>query len=317
MSIRKIDKNIGTIPNWGDDDFDENVHKNFTDLKTIIPAINNTIDDINGLLATIQAVNALGGVGLVNLSNEDILEWDSALSKFKNTNLHSKTAKTTIEDKDEIAVASSSDNFSLKKISWANIKTLLSTLFITKVTTPIAGALAKINSQGNLVSSNVIIKDNGNILIGTNVDNGVDAFQINGTIASKNKIVKTLDINQTFLADTWTDIFNITSADFLDNTFESLYLINIYENSGYTSGLNYTKIYTFVSSPFYQFNGNDTDSLPLQLLSSTAHATVSSIQLRWQLQPNHNYAKLQLNHSNGGIFNQTAGKELKLKLRKI
>lgn len=47
MGIRKIDKNIGTIPNWGDDDFDENVHQNFTDLKTIIPAINNTIDDID------------------------------------------------------------------------------------------------------------------------------------------------------------------------------------------------------------------------------------------------------------------------------
>ncbi len=47
MTIRKIDKNIGTIPNWGDDDFDANVHENFTDFKEIIPSINNTVDDIN------------------------------------------------------------------------------------------------------------------------------------------------------------------------------------------------------------------------------------------------------------------------------
>lgn len=37
MSIRIIDKNIGTVPTWGDDDFDENVHQNFLDLKEIIP----------------------------------------------------------------------------------------------------------------------------------------------------------------------------------------------------------------------------------------------------------------------------------------
>lgn len=47
MSIRKIDKNFGEIPSWGDDDFDENVHQNFKDLKEIIPKINITTDDIN------------------------------------------------------------------------------------------------------------------------------------------------------------------------------------------------------------------------------------------------------------------------------
>ena len=47
MAIRKIDRNIGTIPKWGDDDFDANVHGNFTDLKIIIPKINDTVDDID------------------------------------------------------------------------------------------------------------------------------------------------------------------------------------------------------------------------------------------------------------------------------
>ena len=170
MSIRKIDKNIGTIPNWGDDDFDENVHENFTDLKTIIPAINNTIDDINALLATIQAVNALGGVGLVNLSNEDILEWDSALSKFKNTNLHSKTAKTTIEDEDEVAVASRVDEFGLKKITFLNIKKTLKTyfqaFFVNRLASTVNNTIYKADgTSGSMKATGVIIDDNNSLIV--------------------------------------------------------------------------------------------------------------------------------------------------------
>lgn len=183
-NIRKIDTLLGEIALWGAEGFDDKVHENFTKLKAICEELNYTIADINSLLATIQAVNALGGIGLANLANGDILEWDSNTSKFKNTNLHSKTEKTTLADADEIAVASSADGFSLKKISWATIKTLLLSLFITKVTTPITGALVKINSLGNLVNSNIINKDNGNVLIGTTVDNGVDLLQVNGSIKS-------------------------------------------------------------------------------------------------------------------------------------
>lgn len=47
MAIRKIDTNIGTVPTWGDEDFDANVHENFTSLKNIVPKINNTVDDID------------------------------------------------------------------------------------------------------------------------------------------------------------------------------------------------------------------------------------------------------------------------------
>lgn len=47
MSIRKIDKNIGTVPIWGEDNFDANVHENFTSLKEIVPQVNNSIDDMN------------------------------------------------------------------------------------------------------------------------------------------------------------------------------------------------------------------------------------------------------------------------------
>ena len=192
MSIRKIDKNIGTIPNWGDDDFDENVHENFTDLKTIIPAINNTIDDINALLATIQAVNALGGVGLVNLSNEDILEWDSALSKFKNTNLHSKTAKTTIEDEDEVAVASRVDEFGLKKITFLNIKKTLKTyfqaFFVNRLASTVNNTIYKADgTSGSMKATGVIIDDNNSLIVPyIKIDNGSTSSYVGISLRNSN-----------------------------------------------------------------------------------------------------------------------------------
>ncbi len=82
--IRKINSVLGVVASWGDNDFDENVHDNFTKLKAICEEMNYTIDDINTLLATIQAVNALGGLGLTALTNGDLLVYDTATSKFKN-----------------------------------------------------------------------------------------------------------------------------------------------------------------------------------------------------------------------------------------
>lgn len=82
--IRKINTALGAVIPWGENGFDESVHDSFTKLKTICEEMNYTIDDINSLLATIQAVNALGGLGLTDLTNGDILVYDIATSKFKN-----------------------------------------------------------------------------------------------------------------------------------------------------------------------------------------------------------------------------------------
>lgn len=83
-NIRKIDTLLGEIALWGAEGFDDKVHENFTKLKAICEELNYTIADINSLLATIQAVNALGGLGLTALSNGDLLVYDAATSKFKN-----------------------------------------------------------------------------------------------------------------------------------------------------------------------------------------------------------------------------------------
>lgn len=54
MAIRKIDTNIGTVPTWGDEDFDANVHENFSSLKNIVPKINDTVDDIDATVVLIS-----------------------------------------------------------------------------------------------------------------------------------------------------------------------------------------------------------------------------------------------------------------------
>lgn len=55
MAIRKIDKNIGTVPVWGEDNFDANVHENFTSLKEIVPQVNNSIDDMNVVIEDLNS----------------------------------------------------------------------------------------------------------------------------------------------------------------------------------------------------------------------------------------------------------------------
>lgn len=55
MPIRKIDKNIGTVPVWGEDNFDANVHENFSSLKEIVPQVNNSIDDMNVVIEDLNS----------------------------------------------------------------------------------------------------------------------------------------------------------------------------------------------------------------------------------------------------------------------
>jgi len=80
--------------------------------------------------------------------------------------IHNKTAKTTLVDADEFMTADSTSTWSLKKITWANIKATLALLFMLKVNTPTTNALGKIDASGNIVNSNIINDVNGNVGIG-------------------------------------------------------------------------------------------------------------------------------------------------------
>lgn len=146
----------------------------------------------------------------LNHSVTDTYFWlSNPINDKLNTDFSLLTDKTTPADTDIFAIRETGGL--LKKNSWANIKTSLSTLFISKVTTPIAGALAKINSSGSLVNSNIINKDNGHILIGTTTDNGLDVLQVNGSFSMKGGLIiyPAVDIN---LLKTYTQVINVNSA---------------------------------------------------------------------------------------------------------
>ncbi len=275
---------------------------------TLISQINSTVNDMNTLAQTTTtkaqevanntaivnqakldtqsardttlnakaAVEAIGGVGLTNLENGDTLEYDSSTSKFKNTNFHSKTAKTTLADADEFMTADSTSTWSLKKITWANIKATLASLFISKVATPTTNALAKIQADGNIKNTGITVDDtnsmeilgtagspnyirfnqlinggkkwrvgntggtgfgdfnilnetdnttpftvkaNGNILLGTTTDNGVDKLQVNGSISSGEILVYSSgDLNdikgKTQTIGTYINMSNIPLGDY-------------------------------------------------------------------------------------------------------
>ena len=72
--------------------------------------------------------------------------------------VHSATPKTTPADNDEIGLFDSASSFSLKKLTWYNLKATLKTYFF----------------------------NTNNVLVGTTTDNGVDKLQVNGSISASN-----------------------------------------------------------------------------------------------------------------------------------
>ena len=120
--------------------------------------------------------------------------------------IHSKTAKTTLVDADEFMTADSTSTFSLKKITWASIKTLLANLFIPKVTST-DNAIVRFNgTTGDVQNSDIIIDDAGNILINkplggvTMVSMTNGAGNTNLVLPESGTVATTADINSISLS---------------------------------------------------------------------------------------------------------------------
>ncbi len=125
-------------------------------LKGYIDSINTLLSSDDTSLDTLQEIVAYIKA---NKNNLDAL-----------ADIHSKTAKTTPVDADEMMIADSTTTFSLKKITWSSIKTTiktyLDTYFISKITTPTTNALAKIQADGTIKNSSIIEDANGNVGVG-------------------------------------------------------------------------------------------------------------------------------------------------------
>ena len=118
--------------------------------------ISNAVQTALGLKA--DKATTLGGYGITDAYTKT--STDSLID------IHSKTAKTTLADADEFMTADSTSSWSLKKITWASIKTLLTSLFIPRVTST-DNAIVRFNgTTGEVQNSGVIIDDNNNVGVG-------------------------------------------------------------------------------------------------------------------------------------------------------
>lgn len=70
------------------------------------------------------------------------VQWDLIVSTPVETATHAATSKTTPVDADELPLVDSEASFGLKRLTWANIKTTLNTLFISKSETQSQAATA-------------------------------------------------------------------------------------------------------------------------------------------------------------------------------
>jgi len=114
-------------------------------------------------------------------------------------------------------IADSTSTWSLKKITWASIKTALLSLFIPKVATPTINALGKIDNSGSIVNSNVINDSNGNTGFGVtpnawgNINRVID-------LGTSSSLVGRLDGVSTELSTNyWRDSSNVFKYIFIAN----------------------------------------------------------------------------------------------------
>jgi hypothetical protein len=78
------------------------------------------------------AFSPVGGIGSTNVQNA-IAELDAEKATLTQadiaSNVHGATSKTTPVDADELAISDSASSWTLKKLTWANLKVTLSSYF--------------------------------------------------------------------------------------------------------------------------------------------------------------------------------------------
>ncbi len=142
--------------------------------------VDNTSDANKPISNAVQTALYLKADKATTLGGYGITDAYTKTSTDSLIDIHSKTAKTTLADADEFMTADSTSSWSLKKITWESIKTLLANLFIPKVTST-DNAIVRFNgTTGDVQNSGVIIDDNGNITASTadSTSGGSEAFSI-------------------------------------------------------------------------------------------------------------------------------------------
>ena len=219
-------------------------------------------------------------------------------------------------------------NINITQVQLDNVVTAINNRAKTAdVSSGLATKVAKVTSTDNAIvrfdgttgavqNSGVIINDNGNLLVGTTTDNGVDKLQVNGSINCNNKIVYQNNIIGTFTGDAWYDT-GITT-DTLGYNILDTFAITIYEDSYGTGNGNWHMLYKFiVGSAMSPSNNMSTFDIPT--LSTVGHARHGGIvSLRWQLvSKDLPAAKIQFKVTYTSAFNNSAGKSLRIYVTKL
>ena len=157
---------------------------------------------------------------------------------------------------------------------------------------------------------------NGNLLVGTSTDNGVDKLQVDGSINCNNKIVYQNSIIGTFTGDVWYDT-GVTTNTLGYNNILDTFAITIYEDSYLTGNSNYQMLYKFiVGSTTNSSNSGNTFDIPT--LSAVGHAhNGGSVSLRWQHLYSSQSQKIQFKVTYTSTFNDSIGKSLKMYVTKL
>lgn len=122
-------------------------------------------------------------VGLANVDNTSVVyepvstAQASAISASTANNTHSATGKTTPVDADELGVLDSAASWGLKKLTFANLKTWIASLFVSRTSAQIDGNL-NITGAGRRITgnfSNTTIGDR--LMLQTNVTGDITAVE--------------------------------------------------------------------------------------------------------------------------------------------
>ena len=120
-------------------------------------SISSHFDEIDLVAAAIQSGDL---PTIIDDANTSVLKTWSSEKIDSEIDIHSKTAKTTPVDTDEIMIADSASAWSLKKITWANIVTKLKSLFNIDVNGNIGSGTQSFNGFGGSGFKNLIINGN-------------------------------------------------------------------------------------------------------------------------------------------------------------
>ena len=204
MPINNITQTISELPAAGrrgvdvqtqfvikQEDFQDHLQGiTVTELNTLKGQLNSRIGEINSTVTTMNGYvnDAFAGsstattkAGEASTSATAALNSKNQASTFATNSSNSATKSSQWAD-NNYNVAVETGKYSAKH--WSTVAQNATVNKVDKVTSTDNAVVRFDGTTGAVQNSSVIINDNGNLLLGTTTDNGVDKLQVNGSISN-------------------------------------------------------------------------------------------------------------------------------------